>query len=235
MPTSTAWMGSGECGGKHLFGSPALYNNPPRCRQSRAADALTCTGEPPLVAFLIAGQARSFLEDEAYLGFDEHVVRPLALPRHHIFLFLKLEYNSSMYLRRLDAAAHLLRPAAMRVTIERSNDGRLYGDLHRTRQARTMLRHPNCFWRDTPPHYVLQQAAVWWGTMADAWSLIEQWESRPSLHQASQHQAHRRAGSEASMTPRRHQQFDAIIFARPDIFYRAAFGPWCAYNLTSTW
>jgi hypothetical protein len=233
-------MGSGECGGKHLFGSPALYSNPPRCRKSRAADApgSTCTGEPPLVAFLIAGQARSFLEDEAYLTFDEHVVRPLALPRHHIFLFLKLEYNSSLYQRHLDAATHLLRPAAVRVTIERSNDGRLYADLHRRREARTMLRHANCFWRDTPPHYVLQQAAVWWGTMADAWSLLEQWEcSRgPSLHHAShEHHAHYRAGSDGSTTLSRHRQFDAVIFARPDIFYRVAFGPWCAYNLTTTW
>ena len=239
MP-STAWMGDGECGGAHIFGSPLLYNNPPRCRPARAKDddELTCSGEAPHVAFLIAGQARAFLEDEAYKTFDAFLVQSFALPRRHAstFLLLKLEYNSSLIQRRLDAALSLLRPAAVRVLIERSNDGRLYADLHRTRVARTMLRTPNCFWRDIPPHYVLQQAAVWWGTMASAWDLLERWELSRDAHLASHQHAHQhRAAPDGSTPPRRHQQFDVVVFARPDIFYKVPFGPWCAYNLTGMW
>jgi len=242
MSAPAAWRGNGECGGAHKFGSPLLYNHPPRCSPARAEAELECKGEAPRVAFLIAGQARAFLEDEAYKTFDEVLVRPFALPRQHAltFLLLKLEYNSSLIQRRLDAAIGLLRPAAIRVFIERSNDGRLYADLHRTRAARAMVRTPSCFWRDTPPHYVLQQAAVWWGTMASAWELLEQWELSRVARHASQHRAHQHRaapdGSSDGSTPhRRHELFDVVVFARPDIFYQVPFGPWCLYNLTRTW
>ena len=30
-------------------------------------------------------------------------------------------------------------------------------------------------------------------------------------------------------------RFDAIVFSRPDIAYFAPMGPWCEYNLTTTW
>lgn len=242
MSAPAAWKGNGECGGAHKFGSPLLYNHPPRCSPARAEAELECKGEAPRVAFLIAGQARAFLEDEAYKTFDEVLVRPFALPRQHAltFLLLKLEYNSSLIQRRLDAAIGLLRPAAIRVFIERSNDGRLYADLHRTRAARAMVRTPSCFWRDTPPHYVLQQAAVWWGTMASAWELLEQWELSRGARHASQHRAHQHraapdGSSDGSTSHRRHELFDVVVFARPDIFYQVPFGAWCTYDLTRTW
>ena len=121
----------------------------------------------------------------------------------------------------------LLQPAAVSITVEREADGQLYADVHAARGVSTAsahpadinnsfgaaLHHPECFWRDIPPHFVLSQAAVWWATMARAWRQVEAWE-----------RAH------TSGPP-----FDVVLFSRPDIFFMASLGPACAYNLSSTW
>lgn len=227
------------CGGQWPFGAPAQFSQPPTCSESKIK---SCEKPAPRVAFIVAGQARSFLQDEAYKTYDEHLVRSFAVPHSKTFLFLKLERNSSDVQLKLEEAVSLLRPAAMRVIVERTNDGRLYSDLHRDRAEAhaTIVRHPECHWRDIQPHYVLQQASVWWGTMASAWSLVEQWElshradvvfTRRGSHDAPSQDLSEQRGQ----TTRRDTRFEVVVFARPDIFYQRPFGPWCEYNLTTTW
>ena len=47
--------------------------------------------------------------------------------------------------------------------------------------------------------------------MATAWESVVQWEKTHG------------------------DTFDAIVFSRPDILYITSMGPWCSYNLTTTW
>jgi hypothetical protein len=73
------------------------------------------------------------------------------------------------------------------------------------------IRHPRCFWRDTPPVFSLTRASVWWSTLDAAWHTVAAWETRAAI------------------------RFDNLVITRPDIYWQRPMGPWCAYDLSALW
>ena len=234
MPRShAAWQGKGPCRVPKIDDTnkcPEQHESlPPSCRRTSSSSSTKVMR----IAFVVAGQSRGFIADGGYARYWKHVVLQLAAPPvcsrgschgepPRVFLTLKLERNSSTVHAKLNEMLDLLQPASVSISVERDADMLLYADLHATRAAArqrgvtslggaSMVNHPECFWKDIAPHYVLTQAAVWWSTMASAWRSVVAWEDRAGL------------------------RFDAILFSRPDIFFFASMGPACAYDLGTTW
>ena len=204
-----AWRGNGPC-------YPSLYqkNHLPSCPGSLHASA--CAGIKPRLAYMVVGVARSFLLHSGFLTYHKHMVASMAAHSgSRVFLHLKLSTNAderNSEVAQLRRAVELLQPAVVETFVESEQP---YASAHREHRNQTSeLAHPECFWSDVAPHFVVSQARVWWGTMARAWESVAAWEAR---HQQT------------------HHRFDAVVFSRPDIMFEAGMGPWCAYQLEQTW
>lgn len=170
----------------------------------------------PRIAYIVAGQARSFLDERGWQTYYQHVIKSFyAHGDSRVFLHLKLGRGPSLNRRwqELSRAVEGLRPAVVRTTLERDVDLRasVLEHQHDGGRGRPAFEHPQCFWRDEAPHFVLSRARIWWLAMAQAWESVEAYERDHGLI------------------------FDAAVFSRPDITYTRAMGPWCAYDLKGSW
>lgn len=178
----------------------------------------------PKVAYVIAGMARSFLDERGWLTYLQHVIKSFhSNPESRAFLHLKIARGAGMDWRwkQLGLAVDALRPAVIKTTLERDvdikeslldlTDKQSAHDANAWARVRR-LRHPECFWADEKVNnFVLSRASVWWYTMAQAWESVEQYERDHSY------------------------RFEAVVFSRPDIVFHASMGPWCAYELRRQW
>ena len=185
-----------------------------------------CAGAPPLVAFLIAGEARGFAERYA-ASLKKYVLDDFgAHPDSALLLVLTgAERRNETTWASLRRA---LRPAVVEFVPDAARPGlpleSHYARLHHNlslpgwpSQNATGLHHKasrgfyECVngtrWADAA-----YAAAVdrWWGTMRLALNLLE-------------------ARERAIGRP-----YDFVFFARPDVRYLSGFGPWCGYDAT-TW
>ena len=170
----------------------------------------------PRIAFIVAGQARSFLDDRNWLTYFQRVLKSFyAHGESRVFLHLKLGRGPSLDRRwhELSRVVDGLRPAVVRTTLERDVDLRasVMAHAHDGGKGQPRFQHPECFWRDEAPHFVLSRARIWWLTMAQAWESVELYEKDHAM------------------------AFEAVVFSRPDIAFERDMGPWCAYDLKRSW
>jgi len=203
---NASWQGRGPCY------SSRHYNNVPTCR-SPIDECGSIQVAAPRMAFMVVGMPRGFLSEGGYKLFAERVVRSFAAhTASRVFLHLKMGAEKAQWDALANATSELLHPATVSTPREESSGQEVYRDVHR-RAARgeplstSTPLHPECFWRDEAPHYPLSQARVWWSTMNDGWQVVVEYEIKASV------------------------RFDAVVFTRPDLFWEANMGPWCAYDL----
>ena len=167
-----------------------------------------------MVAFVIAGQARSFLDERGWQTYHQHVLKSFyANAESRVFLHLKLGRGPNLNRRwqELSRAVDGLRPAVVRTTLQRDVEVRESVFDRAGSRARAHPRHPECFWRDVAPHFQLSRAGIWWLTMEQAWESVASYERDNGF------------------------TFDAVVFSRPDITFHKAMGPWCGYDLKRQW
>ena len=208
--SAPSWRGIGGCFPSVQFrGAPICQTVLPSCPKHHSAR--------PTVAYIIAGQARSFLDERGWLTYYQHVIKSFySGPGSRVFLHLKLGRGPSLDRRWQELAKVVegLRPAVVHTTLERDADLRaslFERDSHAGGPGRGKLLHPECFWPDIAPHFVLSRARTWWLKMAQAWESVERYESEQNM------------------------RFQAVVFSRPDITFERAMGPWCAYDLERQW
>ena len=54
--------------------------------------------------------------------------------------------------------------------------GSVLEHAHDGGKGRPRLEHPECFWRDEAPLFLLSRARIWWLAMARAWESVESYE-----------------------------------------------------------
>ena len=210
------WQGTGPCFPAQQFrGAPACPVGAPTCPGHHS--------QRPRVAYVVAGMARSFLDNRGWLSYFQHVLKSFhSSPESRVFLHLKIARGPGLDVRwkHLGMAMDALRPAVVKTFLERDVDiTESLLDLTTTHQhdgsPSSRLRnvqHPSCFWPDEKANnYVLSRASVWWYAMAQAWDSVEQYERDHGY------------------------RFEAVVFSRPDIVFEGSMGPWCAYDLKRQW
>ena len=115
---ATAWEGAGPCFPSGQFrGAPVCDNPFPQCPKHHSSR--------PRLAFVIAGQSRSFLDDRTWLSYFQHVLKSFyANAESRVFLHLKLSRGGGLDRRwsQLGQALDALRPAVVQTTLERDSD-----------------------------------------------------------------------------------------------------------------
>ena len=197
---SPSWRGLGGCFPASQFrGAPVCTNRLPVCPHHH--------WDRPTVAFVIAGQARSFLDESGWQTYQQHVLKSFyANAESRVFLHLKLGRGPNLNRRwqELGRAVETLRPAVVRTTLRRDVELRESVFDRAGSRGRTHPQHPECFWRDVAPHFQLSRAGIWWLTMEQAWESVTTYERDNGF------------------------LFDAVVFSRPDITFHKAMGPWYA-------
>ena len=202
----SAWKGRGPCY------SSRHYSNVPTC-SSPIDECGSIKVAAPRIAFMVVGMPRGFLSEGGYKLFVERVIRSFAAhSASRVFLHLKMGAEKTQWDALANATSELLHPATVSTPREEGSGQEVYRDVHR-RAARgeplstSTPLHPECFWRDEAPHYHLSKARVWWSTINDGWQRVVEYEQTKAV------------------------RFDAVVFTRPDLFWEANMGPWCAYDL----
>ena len=172
-----------------------------RCASEALSRRRQCdaSASPPRVAFIVAGDVRSFAEAEFYLSFHRHVMQSFAAHRASR-LFMVLRNAAQLDLGPL---LKVLAPAMLLVD-DSTDDVPPRGLPFRNAACQSK-------WARGASR-LARTAVVWWSAMNAAWHLVEQYEQ-------SQLPAHR---------------FSMVVFARPDMRYSHAMGPWCGYQ-NGTW
>ena len=121
----------------------------------------SCPGRPPRVAYVVAGDARGFLQPRIYSAYAQHVLRSFGgSPESQLFLFLKNIDESE-----LASAARVLRPAAVHV--------------ERRASSPQMPAAGACLprWTAWSQDFYQLRALRWWGAMNGSLAMVRKWES----------------------------------------------------------
>ena len=119
-----------------------------------------CSTPATRIAFIMAGQARSFVEPQVYGSYKQHVLEPLAGGEAlRLFLYLK-----DVRPPEVAAAIAALRPDAVRFAS--SSDS-----------ISPLRPHPACVNGKWSRKSYLAKALNWWGAMHASWDMVRAWET----------------------------------------------------------
>ena len=127
----------------------------------------TCGREKEPLAFIVAGEARGFLQNGTHLAYKRHVLDSFGVhASKHLFLYLKHDDSNA---NELGAVASNLRPARMKVVPPQSFEQPLPDGI---------CRPPVGSWK----HAAYQARAMrYWSTLEAAWNMVLDFEAQHSL------------------------------------------------------